>query len=165
VGAVLVSASGRVLATGYSRELPGNTHAEECALIKAGFDADRAAAAPARSSSAAGGGIAEQRAATSDDAAAMEGRDGANAVRGATMYTTMEPCSFRLSGKTPCADRLLAAGVARVVVAIHEPPHFVEACTGVHKLRDASLQVDVLDDAELQALARAPNAHLDKRAE
>lgn len=34
VGAVLVSESGSILSTGYSRELPGNTHAEECCLLK-----------------------------------------------------------------------------------------------------------------------------------
>ncbi|KAL9552774.1 hypothetical protein MBANPS3_003615 [Mucor bainieri] len=34
VGAALVDAQGQLLSVGYSRELPGNTHAEECALIK-----------------------------------------------------------------------------------------------------------------------------------
>jgi pyrimidine deaminase RibD-like protein len=34
VGAVLVDSNGVVLSTGYSRELPGNTHAEECCLLK-----------------------------------------------------------------------------------------------------------------------------------
>lgn len=34
VGAVLISNSGQILSTGFSRELPGNTHAEECCLKK-----------------------------------------------------------------------------------------------------------------------------------
>ncbi|KAI5801216.1 cytidine deaminase-like protein [Geopyxis carbonaria] len=34
IGAVLLSPTGSILSTGYTRELPGNTHAEECALLK-----------------------------------------------------------------------------------------------------------------------------------
>lgn len=34
VGAVLTDGAGRLLTTGFSRELPGNTHAEECCLLK-----------------------------------------------------------------------------------------------------------------------------------
>jgi diaminohydroxyphosphoribosylaminopyrimidine deaminase/5-amino-6-(5-phosphoribosylamino)uracil reductase len=76
------------------------------------------------------------------------------------MYTTMEPCSVRLSGKAPCAELLLAAGVARVVVAVYEPPTFVAACTGVQQLRQAGVSVEVLDDEECRRRALAPNAHV-----
>src|SRR5262245_66369829 len=45
------------------------------------------------------------------------------AARGATIYVTLEPCNHR--GRTPpCVDALLAAGIARAVVASEDPaPH------------------------------------------
>src|SRR3954467_6258387 len=43
-----------------------------------------------------------------------------DAARGATLYLSLEPCSHL--GKTPpCADAVIAAGVARVVSAIEDP--------------------------------------------
>ena len=44
----------------------------------------------------------------------------ATAARGATLYVTLEPCSHH--GKTPpCADAIMAAGIARVVSALEDP--------------------------------------------
>ena len=62
-------------------------------------------------------------------------------ARGATAWTTLEPCSH--VGRTgPCADALVAAGVARVVVGIVDPDDRV-AGRGVARLRQAGVQVDV----------------------
>ena len=65
-------------------------------------------------------------------------------ARGATLYVTLEPCSHH--GSTPpCADAVLAAGVARVVVGQIDPNPEV-AGTGVERLRGAGVEVEVLDD-------------------
>src|SRR5579863_9369295 len=47
-------------------------------------------------------------------------RRAGTAARGATLYVTLEPCSHH--GKSPpCADAIVAAGLARVVSAIEDP--------------------------------------------
>jgi diaminohydroxyphosphoribosylaminopyrimidine deaminase / 5-amino-6-(5-phosphoribosylamino)uracil reductase len=62
-----------------------------------------------------------------------------NAARGATVYVTLEPCAHH--GQTPpCAEALIAAGVARVVTAITDPDPRV-AGRGHAMLRDAGIAV------------------------
>ena len=42
-------------------------------------------------------------------------------ARGATAYVTLEPCGARSSGTASCSQRLVAAGIARVVYACEDP--------------------------------------------
>lgn len=68
--------------------------------------------------------------------------DAGDAARGATLYVTLEPCSFTGGGRTPCSRRCLAAGVSRVVVAMADPDERVRG-SGIEQLRAAGVDVTV----------------------
>jgi len=74
-------------------------------------------------------------------------------ARGATVYVTLEPCSHH-AHTPPCADALVAAGVARVVVACGDPDPRVNGA-GLARLRAAGVEVatGVMEQAAAEALA------------
>jgi riboflavin-specific deaminase-like protein len=78
-------------------------------------------------------------------------------LAGATLYTSLEPCTTRASRPVPCAELIVDAGVRRVVLAWREPDLFAE-CRGVERLREAG--VEVVEISDLAANAREVNAHL-----
>jgi pyrimidine deaminase RibD-like protein len=107
-----------ILATGFSRELEGNTHAEECALSKLCADLDKLGSST----------------------------EPFKLPQHSCIYTTMEPCTHRLSGKESCTDRLLSAGISRVVIGTPEPNFFVSDCDGIQRLKTQNVEVSVFND-------------------
>jgi len=77
--------------------------------------------------------------------------EASDAARGATLYVTLEPCCHH--GKTPpCTDRIIAAGVRRVVIATRDPNPEIDG-GGIACLRAAGIEVveGILSvEAELQ---------------
>ncbi|KIK57743.1 hypothetical protein GYMLUDRAFT_45912 [Collybiopsis luxurians FD-317 M1] len=138
VGCVLVSrldGNPVVMSTGYSRELPGNTHAEANALTK--FHS-----------------LSREQLLKFSSA----GLSHAEILASADVYTTMEPCSVRTSGLAPCADALIDAQVKSCYIGVGEPDDFVK-CEGAQKLMNAGIQVVWLKGLEEEALRIARKGH------
>ncbi|KAF9876347.1 piwi domain-containing protein [Colletotrichum karsti] len=113
VGAVLVNpASNSVVSTGYTLELPGNTHAEQCCFMK----------------------LAEEYEVAEEEL-------GDVIKTPLVLYTTMEPCSVRLSGNLPCTKRILQLRsiIKAVYVGVQEPEKFVKDNTGRTALERAGI--------------------------
>ena len=70
-------------------------------------------------------------------------------ARGATLYINLEPCCHK--GRTaPCTDRLIAAGVRRVVAPLVDPNPEVSG-RGFHQLREAGVEVEIASEFEAEA--------------
>lgn len=80
------------------------------------------------------------------------------AAEGAVAYVTLEPCNARSSNARPCAQRLIEARLARVVVACEDPNP--PAAHGVSRLGAAGVAVTF---GVLQREAEAMNAGFFKR--
>ena len=79
-------------------------------------------------------------------------------LAGATIYSSLEPCSARKSRPRTCTQLILAAGLARVVFAWREPATFVADARGAEIL--AAAGVTVVELTELADAVRAVNRHL-----
>jgi diaminohydroxyphosphoribosylaminopyrimidine deaminase / 5-amino-6-(5-phosphoribosylamino)uracil reductase len=86
------------------------------------------------------------------------GAPGDPRLPGATIYSTLEPCSRRKSRPRSCTELIIASGIRRVVIAWREPDLFVANCQGYELLEQAGLEVIELPAFSEQAAA--PNRHL-----
>ncbi len=137
VGAVLVDeASNQILSTGYTLELPGNTHAEQCCFEK--FSASKGVAA--------------------DDV-------GTVLPESTVLYTTIEPCNKRSIGNLPCTERILKTrsaakgGIKTVYLGVKEPETFVGENKGRAKLEEAGIECVHVTGFEKEILDVATAGH------
>lgn len=130
----------RVLSSGYTMELAGNTHAEQCCLANY----------------AAVHNVSDDRVA---EVLPTE------AGRQLIMYVTMEPCGKRLSGNTSCVQRITRtreggrAGIQKVYFGVKEPSTFVGESEGCQMLTDAGIEWEHVSGLERQILKVATAGH------
>lgn len=78
-------------------------------------------------------------------------------LTGCSIYSSLEPCGARLSGKTSCCQHIIESGIICVFYAWEEPSVFLEA-TGISQLAAAGVELVRLKGFE--ADVKAVNAHL-----
>lgn len=136
VGALLLSPStNTLLSTGYTLELPGNTHAEQVCFSK----------------------LCTEHQKTLETLADVLPGD-------TVLYTTVEPCAKRLSGNMTCVERILkinskGEGIKKIYVGVREPEKFVGENFGRKMLEDAGIQVILVEGLETAILEVAEAGH------
>ncbi|OAP65048.1 hypothetical protein AYL99_01020 [Fonsecaea erecta] len=169
--AAAAAVEGEVLATGYTLELEGNTHAEQNALTK--LARQHALTPPSASPSPADLERLGQLVLTPD--------------RNVHLYTTLEPCGKRLSGNVPCVQRIIATtttttttsitgadggsggggggGIRKVVFGAHEPGTFVQDSQSLKMLDAAGVAWEYVPGLDEEILSVAKAGHVPGEAE
>jgi pyrimidine deaminase RibD-like protein len=77
-------------------------------------------------------------------------------LAGATLFSSLEPCTRRKSRPRTCSELIIASGIRRVVIAWLEPPVFVQDAHGIQALEAAG--ITVVEYPDLADAAAAVNA-------
>lgn len=116
------------------------------AAPRRGYPNPTVGAVVVRDGAVVGEGVTEPYGGRHGEAVALD--EAGERSRGGTLYLTMEPCAHH--GKTPpCVDRVLEAGVARVVAGSLDPNP--EAAGGLERLRAAGVDVELVDSPAARA--------------
>ncbi|KAJ5686283.1 hypothetical protein N7536_008902 [Penicillium majusculum] len=148
VGAVLLSrkdddptfSDDRILSTGYTMELAGNTHAEQCCFSNY---------------------AAVHKVPDDQVGEVLPVEPGRKLI----MYVTMEPCGKRLSGNAPCVQRITQTteggreGIYKVYFGVKEPGTFVGESEGCRMLTEAGIEWEHVGGLEREILTVAFAGH------
>lgn len=144
VGALLLAPPDLTpLTTGYTLEMPGNTHAEQSCFIK----------------------LAGKYSCNEEEL-------GEHLPDGVILYTTMEPCNERSVGNKSCVDRILelrkkdgTQAIQKVICGVGEPETFVGVNEGRKKLELAGIEVLYVKGLEEEILEVATAGHEKKEGD
>src|SRR5947209_1941975 len=78
---------------------------------------------------------------------------------GSTLYTTLEPCTFRGRDKKSCADRIRASGISRVVVGMLDPNPYILG-NGILILRQLNIEVELFPPDMMAEIENINNSFL-----
>lgn len=92
-----------------------------------------------------------------EEEALLKARHSGVSLAGATIYSTMEPCTTRKSKHASCSSLIIGSGIKKVIFALYEPANFVQ-CEGYKMLSEAGIEVVVASHLANRALD--VNAHI-----